>query len=158
LTPSAIQGTTISSGSKGVLVVFRPFAKRAHSPFRAPMCPKQTGKRGIIQCLCDAEIMRPTHSLATSARQPRSPGFIPRFDVLSDITREATTCFPAEKTRRNDQFLISGIENRRGYPAIRPVVQSVFTIGIQVDKDRRARASGEIIDAFIHRAREMLRG
>ena len=35
-TPSAIQGTTTSSGMKGVSCDFRPFAKRAHSPFRAP--------------------------------------------------------------------------------------------------------------------------
>ena len=102
--------------------------------------------------------MGPTHSLATSARQPRSPGFIPRFDDPGDIARNAPMCFPAENRRRIDQFLISGIENRRGYPAIRPVIQSIFTTGIHVDKDRRARSSGEIIDAFIHRAREMLRG
>ena len=101
--------------------------------------------------------MGPTHSLTTPARQPRSPGFIPRFDVLSDITREATTCFPAENRRRIDQFLISGIETGPGDPATLPVLQGVFTTGIHVDKDRRARSRSDIIDAFIHRAREMLR-
>ena len=100
--------------------------------------------------------MEPTHSLTTSARQPRSQTFIPRFDDLGDIARDATTCFPAENASRTDRFLNSGIENWRESQGLLPVVQSVFTTGFQVASDRRACSRGDIIDVFIHRARELL--